>query len=333
MVAITERVAKVHQVGSHPKLALVTTMYREHQMTNGWMKDLLIDEGFIYGLSSGVGSLYLDRTENNQSHLLIGWNSLDPLLDLSMSTGTWVNRRFSADSNQAVEEMRQYLTQWQKPVLTPINCHILKGLPDPYEQYRHRLPFPISYCLVSDITDDKVSIFLSNQNDVINIPLPTFKTAIEGLTNQWVDLIFPKKELNHRWSMWQSFTRNVHHFNSGWRGLSSGLVGLYDFLENDTLNLSALEDTFLYATYLSGDLGRGWYAEYLRSMGEEFKDTRFFETSIIYEELSEAWTMAIYEMENANIHQGLLKGISSLEEKALNNLLDLANRNKKVRVG
>jgi hypothetical protein len=334
MVTMNQRVAQVHCVGRHPKLNLISTLYRDHQVSHGWMDGIDINERLIFGLSTGVGSLYL-KNNNDLTPLFIGSNSLNPILDLSMSTGTWVNRRFSENTKKSIEEMKHYLLQKDRPILVAVNPKIVQDCNVDYFEYKkNNAPFPISYCLVTEITDENVTLYMSHRNHALEIPLFTFQEAIKEITNKWVDLIFPNCEIDHTWSLQQSFIRSAHHYQSGWKDIHSGLDGLLEFTKDifKYNNTSLWEQTKKHNEYLGGDFGRGWYSDHLKYLANVLEDSSFLSISKIYEELSEAWAMFMFDAEKNTLTRNLVKWVVMFEEEALKKMIEIADRKKKMRV-
>jgi|GEM_PF-6060732 len=329
MVTLTNRIEKIHQRGTHPKLSLVKTIYLDHQIEHqDWMMGISYHEALFFGLSSGVGGLYysptLDPTKGIDP-LFVGWNSLDPLLDLAMSTGTWINRRFSENPEMAVEEIATYLAQWKKPVLVAYHEPILlKGQIDWFEEKRNQLP-SISYGLVTEITNEMVKMFVHDSEEPICLSLEFFKQAITGLTNQWVDIIFPQQELDHTWSVSHALSRNVHHYQYGWRGLPSGLNGVKQFLRDTTLEKDSRKwhKTIEHALSMGGDFGRGWYATFLSHAAEQLGEVKLQNVAELYIQLSEAWVMYLYDLEKELVSKNMAKWIYQLEEQALLQLSQL----------
>lgn len=309
-----------HEIGVHPQLSLVKTMFLFQQLHFEKMLNLPITEGVLFGLSSGPGFLY-QKDQNRK--IAIGSSSLDSLQDLATSTGIWINRRFSLNEQQAISDMEQYLSVWKSPLLATIPQSFFPDAKSEEEStFRASYENPVSKCLVTSINDGVVECLIHTKKDPIIVDLIDFKRALAGYSNSWVDIIFPSKDISSTWLYGHSIDRQVHRWEAGWKSYGNPQNNMKAFFNDfaDNSNPDEWVDTFAYADSLSGDLGRSWYASFLSTASLKLECYLLEEVSLMYKLLSNYWRICLEKMKQGYVDLHLNDTIFSLERKAIGKL-------------
>ena len=311
-----------HEVGPHPLISLVKTMYTFQQKHFEKMMNIPLTEAMLFGIASGPGFIY--RTDKLM-HQAIGTSSLDYLQGLATSTGTWINRRFSMNEEQAVLEMKKYLAVWKTPILVTVpqslfsdESSVQKDEENFFSDTRV-VEQPVSKCLVISFSDSVVECLIHSKKESVLIDSADFQQSLSDLSNRWVDIIFPSADVSADWLYEHSISRHIQQWVSGWKTYGNAPGNMEDFFKAfmKQPDPELWEDTFAYADNLGGDFGRGWYAEFLGKASIERQCYVLEEASRSYIALTKLWVEYITKMRSGIVDSKLSNAILLLEKESI----------------
>lgn len=303
-----------HEKGCHPQISLLKTLFLFQQQQFGKLTKLSISEAFLFGVSSGPGFLYKAIGEDR---IVVATHSLNSLQDLATSTGTWINRRFSATGEQALIEMADYLSVWKAPVLVTVPQSLFPSSYRFTEEIFYEDLEPVTKCLVTHINESSVECMIHSENEAIVVDRNKFLEAINRYRNRWVDLIFPSKDISLSWIYKHSLSRQIHRVEAGWESFGTPKQNIEQFFHDfvKSPNAKSWQDVFSYASSLADDFGRAWYSAFLREASNQLESRAIEEAAAMYERLSLQWKLCLNEMRKGRFPQEVTEQILSLEEE------------------
>jgi hypothetical protein len=314
MVLIAEKIASKHKLSRHPYWGAYRTVLAAFGFE--------VSEAMAYGLGGGIGFLYLKTT----GPLLVPFGGFDPMDDLVLTLGAWINRRYSLSARSAVEEMASYLRREKMPVIVAVQ-------PEPgdtagvdwHELAQHPGMPPHVYWVVTDIVGDEVFYYRHDDQELKKTSVAELCDRMTGLEKKWTDIVTCGAALGATERTKLAIRRAVHRMKYGWQKESGGLQALAEWkgdLEASPETFAAFGRTKALSDLLGGGMGRGLYADFLTE-AEALVDGDLSEAIQGYRKLHEWWTQAEEALLNGQIPHELLERVS-LEESRTLRVLDEA---------
>lgn len=143
---------------------------------------LNVNAADTYGFGGGLGFRYF----RGPAPLLLGFGSLDPMGDLTISAGTWPDRRRSKDRCGAVTEMREHLMRERTPVIVSLT-------PLPGEDEEIELESPSSrrhtYVSVLRLDDERVEYSSGPSADWRRLGYSDWYGRLSGDAKRWTVIV------------------------------------------------------------------------------------------------------------------------------------------------
>lgn len=209
-----------------------------------------VDAVDCFGFGGGLGFLY----HPGATPLFLGFGSLDPMEDLAITAGAWVDQKHSVDRHAAVNEMRDHLAREKTPVIVSLSTD--GGEDEEIEAVSSKRTF----VSVFELREDRVS-YQANGSER-ELDFAAWLARRSGDARRWAVVISNRRFTDVRRRVRSSLKRSVHRMTAGWRGRLGGMPALERFFAElpDGLDHQA---TLRASTQLGGGLGRGLFASFL----------------------------------------------------------------------
>jgi hypothetical protein len=219
---------------------------------------LQVDAVDCFGLGGGLGFSYSARP----APLLLGYGCLDPMEELAIAVGAWVDQKHSTCRDAAIQEMRDHLTRENTPVIVPLR------LAGDCEVEIDATAASRTFASVTELGEASVVYRVGSSDTLRKL---SFATWLERLDEprRWAVVISNGRFTAVRTRVRGALRRGVHRMTAGWRNRLGGTAALAAFLSG--LSSSSKIDhqpTLAASAQLGGGLGRALFAAFLERHAE-----------------------------------------------------------------